>query len=205
MPSVQGKRVVIFGDSLSADPGSPGYELGAMLARNGASVKINARIGRSANNFYGREDVAGQMADITAFQPDLAIVELGTNDLGLNMTVDEQQMIRVRDALIAAGAKQVYAFGPPSFADGTATTQAVDVLNMMRNVFGAKLLDLRPLTRDILTTAQGRTGDGVHFTSSAGKVVGDRMATAFLATNSMSGVQIAAAFVLGIGAWWALR
>lgn len=175
--------------------------MGQALTDAGAIVQINARVGRSAHNFWGREDAAAQLAAIRAFDPDLAIVELGTNDLGLSMTVDRQQMLKIRDALADTGAA-VYAFGPPSFASSTSSDQAVDVISMMSSVFGSRLVDLRPLTRDLTTT--GRTGDGVHFTAVGGAVVGKRMADSFMSAGGSTG-QVVLAIVLVVAAWSVLR
>lgn len=205
MPNVAGKRVVIFGDSLSEGAGSPGAALGAQLGKAGATVLINARIGRSANNFYGREDVAGQLASIAAFHPDIAIVELGTNDLGLNLTVDGQRMSAIRDALAGPRKIPVYGFGPPAFPDASSNAQAIDVVNMMRAAFGSRFLDLRSITSDILSTATGRAGDGVHFTSVGGAVVGGRMAQTFLAADSGNAASLIVAFGIGVLAWLAFR
>jgi lysophospholipase L1-like esterase len=182
MPSVSGKRVVIFGDSLSSGVASPGGVLGSHLNLKGAVVKINARVGRSANNFYGREDVVGQLRDIDAFAPHLAIVELGTNDIGLSLAVDQAKMTQLRDGLARAGATEVWAIGPPAFADATLSQGAAAVVDMMRRVFGDRFIDARPLTADMTTT--GRTADGVHFTSSGGSTAGSRLAAAFLGAGS---------------------
>jgi len=182
MPSVSGKRVVIFGDSLSSGVGSPGGVLGSHLNLKGAVVKINARVGRSANNFYGREDAVGQLRDLDAFAPHIAIVELGTNDIGLSIAIDQAKMTQLRDGLARAGATEVWAIGPPSFADATLSQGAAVVVDMMRRVFGDRFIDARPLTADMTTT--GRTADGVHFTSSGGSKAGARLAAAFLDAGS---------------------
>jgi lysophospholipase L1-like esterase len=183
MPSVEGKRVVIFGDSLSSGAASPGGVLGSHLNAKGATVKINARVGRSAHNFYGREDTVGQLREIDTFAPHIAIVGLGTNDIGLSLSVDQAKMTQLRDSLARAGATEVWAIGPPSFADATLERGAGSVVDMMRRVFKDRFIDARPLTAD-MTTA-GRTGDGVHFTKDGGSRLGSRLAGAFLGARSI--------------------
>lgn len=199
MPSVAGKKVLIVGDSLSTGPSSPGGVLAAKLQAAGATVKINSRVGRSANNFYGREDYAAQIADMTAFSPDLAIVELGTNDIGLSMAVDGGRMAALKAAL---GPAEVWAIGPPSFASGTLASGSDAVVAMMRSVFGSgRFIDWRPLSADQKTA--GRTTDQVHFTAAGGEIAGDRLAKEFLSAGGGIGwVGVVAVAVL---AWAILR
>lgn len=181
MPSVRGKTVVIVGDSLSAGDISPGHHFAQRLRQQGAAkVVVNARVGRSAWNFYKREDVDQQLLAIAAVHPDLAIVILGTNDIGLSMPLDQARMVTLRDQLAHTGA-QVWAFGPPAFPPGSREEGgSAEVMTMMHTVFGDHLLDLRALTRDMTKAgAGGRSSDGVHFTAAGGKTVGDRMAKAF--------------------------
>ena len=204
MPAVRGKRVLIFGDSLSSGESSPGDSMGRVLSATGATVHVNARIGRSANNFWGREDVIEQIGECRAFRPQVAIIQLGTNDLGLNMTVDREQMTKLRDALTIDGTV-VYAFGPPTFPDQASNEQAKDVVDMMSSVFGNRFIDLRPMTRDMLTAAAGRAQDGVHFSSKGGKVLGDRMAQSFMSADSGGNASLVLALGLGILAWVMLR
>ncbi len=184
MPDVRGKRIVIFGDSLSAGSGSPGAEMATVLEAEGATVQINARIGRSAYNFWAREDTAQQLDAIAAFNPEIVIVELGTNDIGLNISADTTQMVKLRDALGASGA-EVWAFGPPAFNPKLEMDEgSAAVVTMMVSVFGNRCIDLRRMTRDMLTIAKGRSPDGVHFTSAGGEVVGRRMAEEFIAASA---------------------
>ncbi|MCC7024613.1 MAG: SGNH/GDSL hydrolase family protein [Thermomicrobiales bacterium] len=202
---IRGQRVVIVGDSLSAGPHTPGQVLADRLAAAGADVRVNARVGRSANNFYGREDWRGQLQQIAATHPDVAIVVLGTNDIGLSMTVDAQRMTQLRDALAGAGA-DVYAFGPPTFPPGTRLVAGQpQVVRMMRDVFGGdRFIDLTPLTAD-LVTSQHRTGDQVHFTAAGGDVAGQRMADAFLRASSAPGGGWPVAVALLVAGWFLLR
>jgi lysophospholipase L1-like esterase len=169
VPDVHGKKVLVFGDSLSAGQFSPGKVMAGQLD-GAAEVRINARV----------------LAAIRAFDPDLIVVVLGTNDIGLSMAKDKARMNELRDAFDAGGA-EVWAFGPPSFAAGTREQAgSTAVVSMMKSVFGDRFLDLRPLTAD-LTASASRTTDRVHFTATGGKVAGDRMADRFLRTDDRGG------------------
>jgi lysophospholipase L1-like esterase len=205
MPAVTGKRVLIFGDSLSTGTSSPGAHLAAQLGTHGADVRINARIGRSAWNFYGREDYDAQLTEVTRFAPHIAIVQLGTNDIGLSLATDMGRMNQLKIALAHGGATEVWAVGPPSFGAPVSEAKGVDaVASMMQQVFGERFVDLRPLTRDVLTTAAGRAADGVHFTAAGGELVGKRIAAKFLVTET-GGIGMLAVLALGVLAWALLR
>lgn len=195
---------MVVGDSLSAGPHTPGQVLADRLAAQGATVAVNARVGRSANNFYGREDWRAQLAQIAAGHPDVAIVVLGTNDIGLAMSVDAQRMTQLRDALAAAGA-DVYAFGPPAFPPGTRLVPGQpQVVQMMRGVFADRFIDLTPITAD-LVTSKHRTGDQVHFTAAGGDIAGQRMADQFLQAAAAPGGGWPVAVALMIAGWFLLR
>lgn len=177
MPSVKGKRVQIVGDSLSASTSSPGGQLAARLTAAGADVHVNAKVGRSARSFLRESDHADQVKKIDDWQPDLAIVMLGTNDIGYAAGVNRTAMGQVLIELRASGA-QVWAVGPPAFAPGVRDGGA-GVVDVMREVFGSgRFLDLRPLTSD-LTAAPARAGDQIHFTAQGGALVGQRLADRF--------------------------
>jgi lysophospholipase L1-like esterase len=199
VPDVNGKRVLVFGDSLSYGASSPGYAMGEALAKNGATVEFNARIGRSAWNFFAREQWESQLAEGKDF--DVVIVELGTNDIGMDPTLERAQMIRIRDAF--AQHAEVWAFGPPAFPKtgmGSREHQgSPPVVSMMSEVFGGKFIDLRPLSSDMVPAgANGRASDGVHFTGAGAKTLGDRMAKTFLSASDSGSLPIVIA--LGLAA-----
>jgi len=184
--NVANKRVLIFGDSLSyrspdrdvlvseVDPtrkGSPGDLLASWLLREGAAaVRIHAKVGRSAHNFWSswEPDHDEVIAKLQAWKPDIAIIFLGTNDIGLNMAVDASDMARIRDAFSTA---EVWGIGPPSFASQDLTTGAEAVVKMEKQVFGKRFIDARPLS-----SIQGRTSDGVHFTAAGARVFAANLA-----------------------------
>jgi lysophospholipase L1-like esterase len=184
----------VFGDSLSANQFAPGQVMASKLGAG--EVRVNARVGRSANNFWAREDTAKQLAEIRAWQPDTVIVVLGTNDIGLSMKADGQKMREIKTALEQGGA-EVWAFGPPSFPAGTREANGVaPVVTMMRDVFGAQFIDLRPITKDLVSTAF-RSQDKIHFTASGGTLAGTRMARSFIEADATpsDGWMLAAAAV----------
>lgn len=197
MPAVSGKRVVVVGDSLSSGASSPGGVMAEHLRIGGAAVMINAKVGRSAWSFFGREDAGVQLAAIRAWAPHHAIIVLGTNDIGLSMQQDAERMRQLRDGLAASGAT-VWAFGPPAFQGGRLAEGAPAVFDMMRDVFGDTLIDLRPLTLDAVTVAGGRAADGVHFSAAGGATVGARMAAVFLDAGGSSSVLWIALGLLGL-------
>lgn len=199
MPDITGKRVLIFGDSLSTGAGSPGFAMGAELAKHGAKVFFDTRIGRSANNFFAREDYGSKLS---AGPYDVVIVQLGTNDIGLSMQVDGERMARIRDAF--AKHADVWAFGPPSFAtDVSEHAGAPAVVGMMQSVFGRKFIDLRTLSADLTTT--GRASDGVHFTAAGGQVLGGRMAKTFMNSESAGALPVVIAIGLLVATYFLAR
>jgi lysophospholipase L1-like esterase len=211
MPAVQGKTILIVGDSLSSqssngthtyspDPnvnryGSPGDFFGAALARAGASVVINAKVGRSAHSFFTHEGGSQILTSLAQYDPDVVFVMLGTNDLGLDLGVDATQMARIRDAFPKA---DVWGIGPPTLAQAT---EAAAVAQMMQGVFG-NFVDLRSYTRDMAPGSAYRTPDGVHFTATGARLVGDRLAQVLVTKNHV-GLKIGAAALaftaLGLG------
>ena len=177
MPDVRGEKILLFGDSLSSGQLSPGWFLAQHLG-GAKEVRVNARVGRSANNFWAREDAPAQLRQAIGWDPTLVIIELGTNDIGLSMSIDGQKMREIKDALGQNGA-EVWAFGPPAFPTGTKQHNgSAEVVQMMRQVFGPRFIDLRPITADLLSSAH-RTSDKVHFTAAGAKLAGERMARSF--------------------------
>lgn len=187
-------RVLIFGDSMThrgSDSGpeqvevtedsdrssAPGDLLASHLLENGiaSAARLDARVGRSAYNFWRREAAESLIKADVAWRPDVAFVFLGTNDIGLNMSVDEKSMKAIRDWLASSGAK-VFAIGPPSFADPERQKGTTPVVQMMRRVFGPRFIDARPMTSDLTVT--GRAGDLIHFSSAGSKVFAARLAEA---------------------------
>lgn len=198
--NVRGKRVLIIGDSLSHRGGSsapvvydvregtnrtssvPGDLLGSFLLEAGAAaVRVDAKVSRSAWNFFRVEDGHALLRADQAWKPQIVIVLLGTNDLGLSMTKDAEAMGIIRNAFTAIGA-EVWAVGPPSFISAKYTAETPAVMQMLQNVFGkAYVIDARPLTSDL--TKAGRAGDGVHFAATGAKTFATRLAQVLLRTQ----------------------
>lgn len=197
--NVAGKTVIIIGDSLSAKNGaytytpdtnvnrygSPGDFFGAALRRAGAQVVVNAKVGRSAHSFFTQEGGDQVLVTLQQYDPDVVFVLLGTNDLGLDLSVDGEQMARIRDAFPAA---EVWAIGPPTLSRAT---DAAAVVQMMQRVF-PHFVDLRRYTRDTPPGSSYRSPDGVHFTAPGARLIADRLAQLFVAKNHV-GLKVGAA------------
>lgn len=178
MPDVRGKRLLLFGDSLSASPAAPGQVMASRLGA--AAVRVDARVGRSANNFYAREDHEALIAADLAWRPDVVIVWLGTNDIGLSMSVDGARMAQIQRELGAGGA-EVWALGPPAFpktGEGSRLEAgAPAVVAMMASVFRGRFIDIRGASAPMAPAGQnGRAADGIHFTAAGGEALGARLA-----------------------------
>lgn len=197
----RGRRILVFGDSLThrgartapdgvpALPlanrtGTPGDLLASYLLTAGAAaVRINGRVSRSAVNLWKNnngENGAAVVAAEAGARPDLVIIMLGTNDLGMGAAADAAAFQRLRDAFAGYGA-EVWAIGPPAFARADLNAKAVTVYQTLAQVFGSRVIDARPLSADVLTTAQGRAGDGIHFAAGGASKVAARLAQAVLA------------------------
>lgn len=211
---VTGHRILIFGDSLS-HPGSdkgpeifelpttagsasmPGARLGQRLLDAGASaVRIDARVGRSAHNFFGRESYAKLLSSDQTWSPTIVLVMLGTNDIGLNMRIDGVEMAKIRDAFSSS---TVISAGPPAFASSQLTHGAEAVYEMLHAVF-MTVIDARPLSS---TAASDRAGDGVHFTAAGAKKLATGLFAAITAlgadTDTDTSAGTAKKIVLGVG------
>ena len=195
--NVRGERILIFGDSLShhgadnapeiwdvdtgsaRNSGQPGDLLASMLAEQGAAaVRVNARVGRSAHNFWGREDTSSLLASDQAFAPTKVIVMLGTNDIGLNLDIDGAEMVQIRDFYKGLGA-EVWGIGPFMYVSDTLNKQAMPVANMMSKTFGSRWIDPRDVT-----PLNGRAGDGVHFAPGSARELALALQQMVLTTSS---------------------
>lgn len=232
---VRGRRILVFGDSLThrgartAPDGVPALPLGNrtgtpgdllasyLLAAGAAAVRVNGRVSRSAVNLWkgnnGENGTAVVAAEVAA-RPDLVIIMLGTNDLGMGATADAAAFRRLRDAFAGYGA-EVWAIGPPAFARADLNAKAVTVYATLVQVFGpTRVIDARPLSADVVTVAQGRAGDGIHFGAGGAGKVAARLAQTLLAQSGRplpSGSVDAGVPTTGEGAvattpspWWAV-
>lgn len=158
----RGKRILIFGDSISDGPNTPGGLLAKKLAAGGAAaVKVDAKTGRSAYNFFTtREDWSSLLAADRAWQPDIVIVALGSNDIGIGPKATGPAMQRLKESFPAS--VQFVAVGPLTYGvqRDDLNRAAQPIVDTMRAVFPT-YIDARPLT----TPVSGRTSDGVHFTA----------------------------------------
>lgn len=205
--SISGKKILILGDSLSTGNASPGGVLGAQLRAAGATVRVNGKVSRSAVNLWSGangENGAAVIAAEVAWQPDIVIVMLGTNDLGMGAAADQAAFARIAAAFHTS---ELWAIGPPSFARADLQGKTAQVYLTMQRVFGgARVIDWRMFTGDILTSAQGRAGDGVHFAAAGAAVAGKRLANAFLKARERYGLTTSADGsampAIAVMSWW---
>lgn len=200
-------RVLLIGDSMShhgvdnapnvaeissfPKGDSPGSQMLGWLRQAGATAtRVDAKIGRSAYSLFRSEPGDQLLAADRAWQPDLVIVMLGTNDLGLNASVDKTYMQRIRDSFPGV---EVWGIGPPDFANPTLHAQTNAIVGMMRDVFGPRFIDARPLTQDYLTRYRS-SGDGVHFWGEGAEVFGYRLAVALLTRRRLAWLAPLTAF-----------
>ncbi len=212
--NVRGERIIIFGDSLShggADSGptiqdittnsarqssAPGDLLASMLLEQGAAaVRTNAKVGRSAWNFWQREPTASLIASDQAFKPTKVVVMLGTNDADSGVAPDKDfsSFVAIRDIYRSMGA-EVIAIGP--FLSAIPAQQVEQVVQTMKSAFGSlHFIDGRPLSQLAV-----HARDGVHYT-----VVGARTLALALTDAILSKLSPATLWnsiglgVLGIG------
>jgi lysophospholipase L1-like esterase len=195
----QGKRVAILGDSLSASASSPGGRLAAELEELGAVVLVRAQVGRSAYNFYGREDAEAELRGLTGWQPELVIVQLGTNDLGIGAPGSRAHWQRLGADL--AG-QHVMVLGAPSFPGRADLARRLpELYALQETTFPGQVIDSRPLT-----SARGRSNDGVHFTAQGAAELGHAWREALeaeLGQGPSPWGLLGLAFIIA-GLWWAL-
>jgi len=199
---IKGRRILIIGDSLSypgqivtdltspstKNASAPGAVLASMLLDLGASaVRINAKVGRSAYNFFKSEQGDALLAQDAAGHPDVVLVFLGTNDKSLNTTEDKKAFTRIVDAFPKA---DVWGIGPPQAAGYD------PVFATMQSVFGRKLIDSRPFL-----DGASKASDGIHFQQAGAQLLAERLAIALAATPSpwLSYAVLGALGATGIG------
>jgi lysophospholipase L1-like esterase len=186
---IQGERILLFGDSLLHHSGAkgdsspeiwdvnlpsnrvsaePGDLLASLLLENGANaVRTNANISRSAYNFWLKtakhqyHSANDLIAADNIFQPTVVVIMLGTNDMDVgNRRAEALALEKIKAAYAKIPTvKEIWAVGPPIFADGASQFKAEGMYELLREVFGAdRVIDARPLS-----TITNRAHDGVHF------------------------------------------
>ena len=168
-------KILLIGDSLSL-PGGPGERLEKKLEARGHTVARVANGGKDYNYF------AKNLPKDDGYQ--LVIVFLGTNDAAnlevVNLTkVEERRLKSMQKVKDAYPSSVVVALGPPAFPAPLSRKDKRDLNPSADLIFKALLgvfpavIDLRPMTQEILTPAQGRAGDGVHFAAEGAEALAD--------------------------------
>lgn len=216
--NVRGERIIVFGDSTShhgsdnapeiwdVDQGSgrssgqPGDLLASLLKEQGAeAVRVNARVSRSAPNFFGREDYQGLFNSDRQFGPTKVVIILGTNDLHVSRAIDEAAMRQIVGFYEGLGA-EVWGVGPWMYANESLNRDAEPVIEMQKQIFGGRFIDPRPITAVV-----GRSSDGVHFGGEASRQTALGLADLLLSTSSPKNwmpIAVGAAIVVGLGLVW---
>ena len=195
--NARGERILIFGDSLThhgsdsapeawnVNQGSartssaPGDLLASLLLEQGAeAVRTNERVGRSAWNFWSRENADALIANDLAWRPTKVVIMLGTNDADSGVAIDKDTtaMAAIRDAYKNAGA-EVWAIGP--FTSSIPQARIDAITQMMGKLFGGRFIDGRPLS-----THAAHAGDGVHYTAVGARTLALALADALLSKAS---------------------
>jgi lysophospholipase L1-like esterase len=208
--NARGERILIFGDSLTQHASgqtvwdvnqgaqrahsAPGDLLASLLHDQGAVVRTNALVSRSAVNFWTREPAQSLIAADLAWRPTKIVFVLGTNDVGLAPGADEAAFARLRDAYKASKA-ELWAIGP--FTNRQPAASVAPVQATMRKIFGSRFIDGRPIS-----TMISPGSDGIHYTPQGARLLALNMADALLSTSPIKpwlGVAIGAAVVIGAG------
>lgn len=217
-------QILIIGDSLSDGtdglPGTfgvppklsltPGQFFAKRLKGQGHSVRIHAKVGRSAHAFVTQQGgLALLRRELAAHRPDVVVIILGTNDLHFPERDTERALRRIRDAFKGI---PVYHIGPPAFSARKRgwNTLAKRVVRAGRAVFGSRFIDARPMTKNIVEPAQGRAYDLVHFKVAGARVVAARWAAALQnATTPPAPIKlvrgIGPAILLSAGLMWIIE
>ncbi len=208
--NVRGERILIFGDSLThhgADAGpevwnvdagssrtssAPGDLLASLLLEQGAAaVRTDARVGRSAANFYERENATALLDGDKNWRPTKVVIMLGTNDIGRDVGKTTAAMAGLKNAFELAGA-EVWAIGPMTYNVASLNQQAPQVVQVMANVFGARFIDARNLS-----VQTGRARDGVHFGQDAARQTALNLANVLMSKSTTG--DLLGAMLLGAG------
>lgn len=211
--NARGERIIVFGDSLSVHIGSipvwnvdqganrnsaqPGDLLASLLFEQGAQVRLNAKGGRSAWNYFTVEPYQQLIADDLAWRPTKIVFVLGTNDVGMTRALDEKAMKRLYDAYKQSGA-ELWAIGP--FVSRLNPNEIEATVQSMKRVWGMRFIDGRSLTQLIQPGA-----DGIHYNQAGARALSLAIADALLSAlgpKAWVGLATGAAIVVGAALAW---
>jgi lysophospholipase L1-like esterase len=180
-------RVLIFGDSLSKagsdwsypiqyitlndnNQEQPGAILGYELAKRGYRVMEDCNVGRSAYNYfrntskYQKVPAALLIEEDKAFDPDLVIIFLGLNDIGIDWSQDQEAFKKLHDTFYYS---KIIIIGPPSVYG---LNDQIDIIYDTINSIFANVIDIRDVT-----SSMARTKDGQHFTVRSARQLADHL------------------------------
>jgi lysophospholipase L1-like esterase len=189
MGNLSGRRILFIGDSLSVSNFGPRLE--GNLAAQGAEVLRDAKGGRSVRWFYangGKLDAGRLPGLVKQIDPTDVVMALGTNDAGFGPADGVKWWTRFQDDIRkdASGPVRFYWVTPPEFDEraGKVKTNVDAIREAFVPLFDG-VVDSRPLTLDLLTPAQGRMKDYIHFAKkAAGELWADRVTEKLLGVMS---------------------
>lgn len=176
---VQGKTILIIGDSLSAGQYTPGWFTAKLLETKGMNSKINAKVGRSAQALWANEQDSLQRLALQKF--DFVLIFLGTNDMMGDQTKNLQAQGFIRN-LFSSNGSTVYGITPPAFQDAGKDNKAQRYRSLQEALYGNRLLDAYSASEDMQNDAF-RTPDGIHFNAKGASRLGIRLASRFIQEN----------------------
>lgn len=190
--NLNGRSVLIIGDSLSAGRNTPGTLLGQELQKwQKPSTVTVLGVGGMALSYFRpgylklknqwASKARSQLAAAKRVQAQIIFIALGTNDYlspelhvlaGASNLSDQLR----KDAGLPA--PEIYFLGPPSFdvhmRDGKVMKGINRFYRAMGLVYGAHLLDTRPQSADLL--GKKYRPDDIHFTKTGAEIYAGRMA-----------------------------
>jgi len=193
MGVLDGRRILFIGDSLSVSGFGPRLE--ALLADAGATVTRDAKGGRSVRWFYANSGLdSGRLWDLVKeADPTDVVIALGTNDAGFGPDDCMKWWTRFMGEIRQWSSQppRFYWVTPPAFEAraGSVGSNVESIREPLAQLFDG-VVDSEPLTEDMLTPAQGRARDFIHFTVPAGEAWADRVAPELLgmmSTGTQSG------------------
>lgn len=194
------QRVACIGDSLTYghtwhNESYPVYLqelLGETVEVKNFGVNGSAVTNRNESNYKLKYDTLQEYADSLAFQPDVVVIMLGTND-GYNWTGSaptfDEEYAKLINSYLDNGAKQVVLLTSPPTLDKNAFNLPNDVINSevcprqraIAEQFGLPLVDAR-VAFEALDSYDDlfRPGDGVHFSVAGAEFVAQLVADKLL-------------------------
>lgn len=156
-------KVLLIGDSHTVGP--YGQKLRALFEADNDTVEVLAKVGANAMNYLPGGRFSAELEQLARRSWDLVIISLGTNDATFT---DSHPAVRLAANMKALADKvanrvtstEVWYVGPPAFSETAArkgaafqapgkdmNSRAAQLLVEVHKLFGAKLIDVRAVTK----------------------------------------------------------